>query len=234
MNISSGTTHAKPNGHRKPANGLARDREALSKAAALMAETPAMRPATALKRTGVTSPAKVKRLSKALAEEKAALVERHEIKKASAARLKSAETARGRSSIAALKAARPARKPARDIPPRDVSRSEPKAEPAVPKDNLHASREDVVSGHAATDLQQAHSRFPELAAKARELSQSTVNGASAVADVLDGSRSTDPLRFWSAMLRWSPYGIMLRQTALVAQIFAGNPRQDNERGASHE
>lgn len=233
MSISSGTTHAKPNGHTKPANGLARDREALSKAAALIEETPAMRPATALKRTGVTSPARVRRLSKVLAEQKAALVERLEKKKALAARRKRQkhrEAAAASREAAALRAARPARKPPSDIAPRDVSRSElkaePKAERAEPRDDLHASRKDGVSGHVESALQQSHSQaLPELAAEARELSQSTVNGASAFAEVLDLSRRTDPLRFWSEMLQWSPFGIMLRQTALIAEFFGGNQRR---------
>jgi hypothetical protein len=182
MKSNSRTTRAaraKPNGKaKKPAN-RATDRAALTRARALIAERPTMKPKTALRKAGVTSEKKITLLSEVLSERRAAPL----LAKSSAANV------------------RRERKPA---PPSSVSQS---AEPAQ-HGGMHS-----VDHHLSKRLQTAMNRVASMS-----IPPETQAGPNAGTD--NGTRAGTPPSLWSKMFRWSPYGIILWQMAVMTDVLS--------------
>jgi len=191
MKSTSPTTRAKPNAKVKKPVNRSTDRAALTRARALIAERPTMKPKTALRKAGVTSAKKINLLSEVLSERRAAP-------------LLSKVSAHVR----------------RDRKPASSSTVSQRAEPTH-EDGMHS-----VNHHLAKRLETAMNRFANLSSSAE-----TQSRANAGAD--NGSRAGTPPNLWSKMFRWSPYGIILWQMAVMTDVLSRSTKTPALYGHRH-
>lgn len=204
MGVKSRTPgQVKLNGQaKKTGNGRSKDHVVISRAAAIMADKPLMRPATALRRAGAASAAVVKRLSKVLTEREQADASRAgKEKKSTAAYRSEPQPSRATSTASRASARKGPPKQARKITI-GLHHEELTKTPTLPQ---------IDAGLMLSELGSA--RIAELAAVGTHRDPKRDDLLSAFNGI--------HMRYWGAMFQWSPVGIMLRQTVAVTRLFYG-------------
>ena len=192
-------------GQRKKASSSRLKAKALvSRAAALMVDKPVLKPKAALRRAGVTSSAAIQRLSKDLQVEVTSRVNK---KSKSAARSgpkhPRATTVATQVSAASKDHTRLARSIARD----DLRNKEEL--PHKPTSDA----QPVPVAHGSMNLADASTG-------------EALNGADFLAAL-----AALQMHLWTAMFQWSPFGLILKQTAAVAILFGRGERDGSLDGS---
>jgi hypothetical protein len=212
MGNASGTTaHAKSgrskNGHaKKIASGRSKDEKVLAKASAFMAEKPVIKPTTAVRKAGVTSPAAVERLSQVLEDREQARAKRIDKK------TKAAATARPKS-----------------LPRRATPATERASPPNGEETQAGTSRKQIDVAHQAAEQQVDTAAALPVATPTTHLDGGGKNATPMGTDLVAKMAGVQA-QFWLLMFQWSPLGVMLRHSVAAARLRRPEPAAHGQAG----